>query len=211
MRRVIDEAAVREILAAAQLTISDDARVASLAQELDSIAHALIRDHYANRLGRRGRIRSLPKPEIRQRFHGDLVGAWAGIEGTEPPTLTYGQSGEYSGPFTRFAQAVAKMVGDHIQTEFGQSEPLWRGLIKTLRTMETKGGKINGPWTAIARAVSGDRRLTGVSAIVYDLIRSGVNSEDAISKQLRNKPREEIRSILKRLVQSGHIERQKIP
>lgn len=139
---VVSASAAHDILSASGFADPEAGEIQEIAERLDEIARSLITDHYLNRRGSQGRERSLPAKEVRQRLYADLEGIWIDLPGvSELPTVVYSRKRQYEGRFVQFTRAFAGLVADHVDTAIGKSdERLWRGLIRTMRTLQNKGG-----------------------------------------------------------------------
>lgn len=157
---VISEGAAAAILQAGGIRFSEP-ELESIAERFDEIARALITDHFINRYDERRRLRKLPPPDARARFYADLEGIWIDLPGvSELPTVIYSRRKRYEGAFVAFSRSFAGFIADHIEREIRNAPaPHWRGLVRTLRTLQARGGDgltANSIWMREYHAVAVD-------------------------------------------------------
>lgn len=214
--RVITRQAAGKILAAGGLAAPTERRLRHTAQRLDALALHVFDRHYDLRWQDEGRkrLRDKPHKEIRLRLHIGLEEIWmelpkikrGGQRVRRAPHITYSQNGEYEGNFVRFSQAFLGELAAYVESNAVGAE--WKVLVKYLRQIEKKGGKINPLLTALTRVVRADDPLTHLQSVVLDIVVSQPEKAHAaaISAEL-HKPIDEVRAILKSLTQAGRIKK----
>lgn len=152
MGSVITEGITRDVLLAGRIHLSS-VDLPTITERLDAAAWAFIHAHNRNRRDERGRLRSLPPKEARRNLYGDLIGIWIELpEINRLPGVTFSfiavSSEQWTGRFVGFTQAFAGAVADYVSLQAGESED-WRGLIKTLRRIQTNGVNVRDGLRAV--------------------------------------------------------------
>ena len=136
MANVIAEEAARRILRAGNVH-PVRAEIPEIVERLDDIALDMIVAHHKDQRDNRNRQRRLPPPAARKRLYEGLVRVWVGLPGVPkriPAISRDGSTGAPFGDFMQFAGAFGNVTADFIASQAGD-DPVWRGVIKTLRKM----------------------------------------------------------------------------